>query len=182
MAAAGSPTSSASPTCTRMRGRSGSPTARTKCTATPSPSSRLPSRPRSPRLSRAASTDMDLKGKVAVITGAASGIGRAAALRFAQEGAAGLVLADLNLARLEPVAQEVKGLAVACDVGREADIKRLVREAEEKHGRIDVYFSNAGIVQRGGLEARDADWDRNWRIHVMAHVGAARAVVEKLVA
>ena len=125
---------------------------------------------------------MELNGKVAVITGAASGIGRAAALRFAAEGAAGLVLADLNMAALKPVAEEVKGLAVACDVGREPDIQRLVREAEERHGRIDVYFSNAGIIRRGGLDAGDADWDRNWRIHVMAHVWAARAVVEKMVA
>ena len=125
---------------------------------------------------------MELKGKVAVVTGAASGIGRAAALRFAAEGAAGLVLADLNLHALKPVADEVKGLAVACDVGREADVKHLVAQAEEQHGRIDVYFSNAGIVQRGGLEASDADWERNWRIHVMAHVWAARAVVDKMVA
>jgi NAD(P)-dependent dehydrogenase (short-subunit alcohol dehydrogenase family) len=125
---------------------------------------------------------MDLKGKIAVITGAASGIGRAAALRFAKEGAAGLVLADLNAEGLTPVAQEVNGLAVACDVSREADIQRLVGEAETKYGRIDVYFSNAGIVRRGGLEASDADWERNWRIHVMAHVWAARAVVEKMVA
>jgi NAD(P)-dependent dehydrogenase (short-subunit alcohol dehydrogenase family) len=123
---------------------------------------------------------MELTGKVAVITGAASGIGRAAALRFAAEGAAGLVLADLNMAALKPVAEEVKGLAVACDVSREPDIQRLVREAEERHGRVDVYFSNAGIIRRGGLEAGDADWDRNWRIHVMAHVWAARAVVEKM--
>jgi NAD(P)-dependent dehydrogenase (short-subunit alcohol dehydrogenase family) len=125
---------------------------------------------------------MELKGKVAVVTGAASGIGRAAALRFAQEGAAGLVLADLNMAALKPVAAEVKGLAVACDVSREPDIKRLVQQAEERHGHIDVYFSNAGIIRRGGLEASDAEWDRNWRIHVMAHVWAARAVVEKMVA
>ncbi|MGH8722773.1 MAG: SDR family oxidoreductase, partial [Burkholderiales bacterium] len=125
---------------------------------------------------------MELKGKVAVVTGAASGIGRAAALRFAKEGVAGLVLADLNMAALKPLAGEVKGLAVACDVGREPDIRRLVREAEERHGRIDVYFSNAGIIRRGGLEAGDADWERNWRIHVMAHVWAARAVVEKMVA
>ena len=125
---------------------------------------------------------MDPKRKVAVITGAASGIGRAAALRFAQEGAAGLVLADLNMAALKPVAEEVKGLAVACDVSREADLQRLVREAQEKYGRIDVYFSNAGIIHRGGLEAPDAEWERNWKIHVMAHVWAARAVVEKMVA
>lgn len=125
---------------------------------------------------------MELKGKIAVITGAASGIGRATALRFAGAGAAGLVLADLNMAALEPVAAEAKAMAVACDVSREPDIKRLVREAEERHGRIDVYFSNAGIIRRGGLEASDADWERNWRIHVMAHVWAARAVVEKMVA
>lgn len=125
---------------------------------------------------------MDLKGKVAVVTGAASGIGRAAALRFAQQGAAGVVVADLDADGLKPVAAEVKGLAVACDVGREADIRRLVGETEEKYGRIDVYFSNAGIVQRGGLEASDADWERNWKIHVMAHVYAARAVVEKMMA
>ncbi|MDH3320050.1 MAG: SDR family oxidoreductase [Betaproteobacteria bacterium] len=125
---------------------------------------------------------MELKGKVAVVTGAASGIGRAAALRFAREGVAGLALADLNMAGLKPVAAEVKGLAVACDVSREADIQRLVLQAEERFGRVDVYFSNAGIVRRGGLEAGDAEWDRNWRIHVMAHVWAARAVVEKMVA
>lgn len=125
---------------------------------------------------------MELKGKVAVVTGAASGIGRATALRFAAEGAAGLVLADLNMAALNPVAEEVKGLAVACDVSREADIQRVVREAQEKYGRIDVYFSNAGIIHRGGLDAPDAEWERNWKIHVMAHVWAARAVVEKMVA
>lgn len=125
---------------------------------------------------------MELKGKVAVVTGAASGIGRATALRFAQEGAAGLVLADLNMAGLNSVAEEVKGLAVACDVSREADIQRVVREAQEKYGRIDVYFSNAGIIHRGGLDAPDAEWERNWKIHVMAHVWAARAVVEKMVA
>ncbi len=125
---------------------------------------------------------MELKGKIAVVTGAASGIGRAAALRFAREGAAGLVLADLNMAALKPLAAEVKGLAVACDVSREPEIQRLVREAEERYGHIDVYFSNAGIIRRGGLEAGDAEWERNWRIHVMAHVWAARAVVEKMVA
>lgn len=125
---------------------------------------------------------MDLKGKVAVITGAASGIGRATALRFAREGAAGIVVADLNAEGLKPVANETGGLAVTCDVSKESDIQRLVREAEARYGSIDVYFSNAGIVARGGLDTPDEVWERHWKIHVMAHVWAARAVVENMVA
>jgi NAD(P)-dependent dehydrogenase (short-subunit alcohol dehydrogenase family) len=118
---------------------------------------------------------VDLKGKVCVVTGAASGIGRAAAQRFAAEGAAGVVVADLNAEGLQPVADEVKGLAVACDVSSEASIRELVRAAEERYGRVDVYFSNAGVIARGGLETTDKEWERNWKIHCMAHVWAARA-------
>ena len=122
---------------------------------------------------------MEIKNKVAVITGAGSGIGRGAALRFRQEGAAGLVLGDLSFKKVEETAE---GITVPCDVSKEADVQNLVREAEKRFGRVDLYFSNAGIVQRGGLDASDADWERNWRIHVMAHVYAARAVVDKMVA
>jgi NAD(P)-dependent dehydrogenase (short-subunit alcohol dehydrogenase family) len=125
---------------------------------------------------------MDLKGRIAVVTGAASGIGRAAALRFSAEGAAGVVVADLNEAGLQPVAQATQGLAVACDVSRESDIVRLVRSAQARYGRIDVFFSNAGIISRGGPEVPDDVWERHWKVHVMAHVWAARAVVEPMLA
>jgi NAD(P)-dependent dehydrogenase (short-subunit alcohol dehydrogenase family) len=125
---------------------------------------------------------VEIKDKVVVVTGAASGIGRAAALRFAAEGAAGVVLADVNADALEAVAKPIGGVALACDVSREADIRRVVREAEARYGRIDVYFSNAGVISRGGLEVADEDWERHWKIHVMAHVWAARAVVEGMLA
>lgn len=124
---------------------------------------------------------MDIKGKVAVITGGASGIGRATARKFAAEGAAGIVVADLNESELGKVADEIGGLAVRCDVGRESDIQALVAAANERYGRVDVFFSNAGIIGRGGPEAPDELWDAMWRIHVMAHVWAARAVVEPMI-
>jgi NAD(P)-dependent dehydrogenase (short-subunit alcohol dehydrogenase family) len=92
-----------------------------------------------------------------------------------------LALGDLNVNSLKPVADEVKGVAVQCDVSKEADIQRLVREAETRFGRVDVFFSNAGIFRQGDIHAPDADWERNWKTHVMAHVYAARAVVDKMV-
>ncbi len=124
---------------------------------------------------------MELRGKVAVVTGAASGIGRAAAIRFAQEGAAGIVVADVNEKGLEPLSKEIPALAVTCDVSSESDIRKLVKASEDRFGRIDVYFSNAGIISRGGPDAPDEIWEKNWKIHAMAHVWAARAVVEPMI-
>lgn len=127
---------------------------------------------------------MEIRGKVAVVTGGASGIGAGLAQRFAQEGARGVVVADVNLERAQGVAAGIgaQALAVRCDVGREADVKALVAAANERFGQIDIYFSNAGILGRmGGFELEDDLWDRMWRIHAMAHVWAARAVVPGMV-
>ncbi|HEV8002292.1 MAG TPA: SDR family oxidoreductase [Planctomycetaceae bacterium] len=120
---------------------------------------------------------MELKGSVAVVTGGASGIGRALCQRFAAEGARGIVVSDMNELGAQAVATEVKGLAVSCDVGVEAQIIELVRRAEEAFGSIDLFCSNAGLATRGGEEAPDADWLRNWDVHLMSHVYAARAVL-----
>lgn len=127
---------------------------------------------------------MDIRNKVAVVTGGASGIGAGMAERFAREGAAGVVVADVNLERAQGVAAKIgeSALAVACDVSREADIQELVRRTRERFGRIDIYFSNAGILGRlGGLELEDALWNKMWEIHGMAHVWAARAVIPEMV-
>jgi NAD(P)-dependent dehydrogenase (short-subunit alcohol dehydrogenase family) len=125
---------------------------------------------------------MKVTGKNAVITGAASGIGRALAQRFAAEGAKGIVVADLNEELLNAVAAEMNGIAVPCDVARELDIHNLVARAEAELGPIDIFCSNAGIVNEGGEEAPDEEWMRNWQIHVMAHVYAAREVAPKMAA
>jgi NAD(P)-dependent dehydrogenase (short-subunit alcohol dehydrogenase family) len=120
---------------------------------------------------------MKVEGKVCVVTGAAGGIGEAIARRYRKEGAKGVVVCDRDTARVERVAQEISGLAVTCDVGKEADIRHLVAEAEKKFGPVDVFFSNAGIGRGGHEDASDEDWADSWAIHVMAHVYAARALV-----
>ncbi len=125
---------------------------------------------------------MKIKDKNVVITGGASGIGRALAYRFKAEGAKGIVVADLQEDALAQVANDVGGLAVPCDVAKEADIQNLVQAAEDAYGDIDIFCSNAGIGRPGWQETPDADWQLSWDIHVMAHVYAARAVVDKMVA
>jgi len=128
---------------------------------------------------------MEIQGKVAVVTGGASGIGAGMAKRFAQEGARGVVVADVNLERAQGVADGIgaQAMAVRCDVSREADIQALVAATRERFGQVDIYFSNAGILGRmGGIELDDALWDSMWKIHGMAHVWAARALMPEMVA
>src|SRR4029078_12107317 len=120
---------------------------------------------------------MKVKDKVCVVAGAAGGIGEAIARRYAKEGAKGVVVADRDTGRLQTVANDIKGIAVACDVGKEADTRHLVAEAERHYGPVDVFFSNAGIGRGGHEDASDQDWGDSWTIHVIAHVYGGRALV-----
>jgi NAD(P)-dependent dehydrogenase (short-subunit alcohol dehydrogenase family) len=109
-----------------------------------------------------------LEGKVAVITGAAQGIGRSAALLFAREGAA-LVIADVNGEKGERTAGEIvkgggKAWFVATDVSESADVRALMEAVRERHGRLDVLYNNASVYL-AGRDGRIADieedvWDR----------------------
>ena len=121
---------------------------------------------------------MDLAGRHIVVTGGASGIGRACALRFADEGAK-VTVADLDLEGARATAESVGGLAVQTDVGREQAVRELVERAESEVGQIDAFFSNAGITgpPGGPPELEDDDWDLLWRVNVMSHIWAARALV-----
>jgi NAD(P)-dependent dehydrogenase (short-subunit alcohol dehydrogenase family) len=126
---------------------------------------------------------MDLSNRHAVVTGGASGIGRALVRRFGQEGVRAVVVADLNLEAAQAVADEVGGLAVRVDAGREDDIRALITEATAAHGPIDLFVSNAGVPGgMGGPETADEVWDETWRVNVMAHVWAARALLPDMVA
>ena len=127
---------------------------------------------------------MDVRDKVVVVTGGASGIGRALAKRFAAEGARAVVVADVNGSDATAAADEIgpQATAISTDVAREADIVRLVRTTEDSFGPIDLFCSNAGVAGGGGIEVVDEDWDRTFRINVMAHVYAARAVLPGMLA
>lgn len=120
---------------------------------------------------------MEVANRVVVVTGAARGIGRALARRFAAGGAATVVVADRDAEGAESVAAEIRGTAVTCDVSHEPDVERLVKRAEDEHGRIDIFCSNAGIAIGGGPETPDADWQRIWDVNFMAHVFVARHVL-----
>lgn len=120
---------------------------------------------------------MELSQQVAVVTGGAQGIGRALCRRFATEGAAGIVVADLDTEGARLVAEEVGGLAIPCDVSDERQIQSLVQQTLDRFGRIDLFVSNAGITTKGGIEVVDQEWQRLWDVNVMSHVYASRAVL-----
>jgi NAD(P)-dependent dehydrogenase (short-subunit alcohol dehydrogenase family) len=131
---------------------------------------------------------MELAGKVAVVTGGASGIGRALSRRFAAEGAA-VVVGDVDATGAAAVAQEIGGLAVPGDMSVEADVKALVDTTLLSFDRLDLFCANAGILwgtkpddptDLVGPDTPDEAWDRIWRVNVLSHVYAARAVVPVL--
>lgn len=125
---------------------------------------------------------MELKDKVVVVTGGASGIGAAMARRFARESARAVVIADRHAGAADNVAREFGGHAAAIDVSDEAQIRQLIDDTESRHGPIDLFCSNAGITAHGGPELPDTDWQRVMDVNLMAHVRAARALLPRMLA
>jgi NAD(P)-dependent dehydrogenase (short-subunit alcohol dehydrogenase family) len=125
---------------------------------------------------------MQMKDRIAFVTGAGRGIGRAVCRELLVRGAAGVVVADLDGAMAQATAAELGGLGLQCDVSDEAAVRAAVAAAIAHYGRVDVLLSNAGF----GATELDLDdalaepndlWTRMWQVHVMAHVYASRAVL-----
>jgi NAD(P)-dependent dehydrogenase (short-subunit alcohol dehydrogenase family) len=121
-----------------------------------------------------------LEGKVAAITGGASGIGEATARRFAAEGAA-VALADIDAERGRTVAREIEGaggraLFVETHAGREADAVRFVRAARERWGRLDALVNNAGMrLYQTVVDASEESWDAILAVNVKGYAFCAKA-------
>ena len=125
---------------------------------------------------------MKVAGKSVIVTGGASGIGRALAERFAAEGARGVVVADIDAEWAHKVAVRIGGVGVGCDVGDPDAIESLVRTAEDAFGPVDIFCSNAGFTDPapGDISQPVDDWRRIVDVNMMAHVWAARAVLPSM--
>lgn len=129
-----------------------------------------------------------LSGKVAIVTGAASGIGRAIAHAFANEGAK-VVLADVEEEAGEAVAAEIadrggEALFRYCDVGERLDVRNLVCAATDAFDRVDILVNNAGVVSKGGdfLTLEEEEFDRVIRINLKGHFLVGQTVAQRMVA
>jgi NAD(P)-dependent dehydrogenase (short-subunit alcohol dehydrogenase family) len=130
---------------------------------------------------------MEIAGRVAIVTGGASGAGRAIALGLARRGAAGVAVSDVDADGAAAVAAEIeqaggRALAISADVSRQEDINHLVTGCEAAFGPVSLVFSNAGIIVAGGPEAADEAWSRIWAVNVQSHVYVARAVLPGMLA
>jgi NAD(P)-dependent dehydrogenase (short-subunit alcohol dehydrogenase family) len=122
---------------------------------------------------------MEIEGKVVVVTGAASGIGRAMAQRFSEEGAAGVVLADLQGERAQEIAESFGGpaLGVHCDVADPAQVDVLVTGTESCFGPVDLFCANAGVAIGTDPMSPDGEWDLAFEVNIRSHVRAARRLL-----
>jgi NAD(P)-dependent dehydrogenase (short-subunit alcohol dehydrogenase family) len=122
---------------------------------------------------------MELADRVVVVTGGASGIGRALAWRLAEEGARGVVVADLDAEGARAVAADIgaNALAAACDVAVEAQVAETVKQAQDAFGPVDLFCANAGVAIGTDLTTPADVWELAYGVNVRAHVHAAKALL-----
>jgi 3-oxoacyl-[acyl-carrier protein] reductase len=126
---------------------------------------------------------MKLKDRVAIITGAARGIGKAIVLTFVREGAkVAIVDVDkegLNILKNEIMKNRGEVITISCDITDSSDVREMVRQTHKIFGRIDILVNNAGIIRRGTIETvTEEDWDRVIEVNLKGTFNCCKAVVE----
>ena len=121
-----------------------------------------------------------LQGRVCIVTGGAQGIGQACARRFAREGAH-VVIVDVDNAKGQALADELKASYFECDVGSSAAVQAMVKHATALHGRIDVLVNNAGIFKTADfLDVTEADFDAVLRVNLKGAFLVGQAVAREM--
>jgi NAD(P)-dependent dehydrogenase (short-subunit alcohol dehydrogenase family) len=126
---------------------------------------------------------MDVKGKVVVVTGSGNGIGLGLATRFVEEGAASVVISDVDADRTAAAAEQLGQPHRAVDVGNPADFEAFLDWVEDEVGPIDLMCNNPAIFggpEGGNLQTTEATWERSWQVNVMSHVRSARQLVPRM--
>ncbi len=121
---------------------------------------------------------MEIKNKVIVVTGGSGGIGQALASSFIHENARVVILLDINFNNF--VFKNNKLISKICDVTIEKDLTRIIDEINLEFGLIDIFCSNAGILSLGNEQTSIEEWDKNWNLHVMSHVIAAKKLIPEM--
>src|SRR3954464_3500902 len=122
---------------------------------------------------------MEVENKNVIVTGGAGGIGKALAWKFIEEGAAGVVVADLERANPQAVAEELgeRASAFAGDISDQATVEALIAHAEQAHGPVDLFCANAGVAIGVMLEDDEAVWDTAFGVNNRSHIYAAKVLV-----
>ena len=118
---------------------------------------------------------MEITNKVIVVTGGAGGIGLAIAKKFIKEGPKIVILVDISFKNFN--FKDKKILCEQCDVTNESSIQNLIDKINLDFGLIDIFCSNAGILSLGSEQSSNEDWSKNWNLHVMSHVFAAKKLL-----
>ena len=121
---------------------------------------------------------MEIENKVIVVTGGSGGIGKAMASRFIHENAKFVILLDINFDNSESESNNL--ISKNCDVTNEKELTRIIDEINHEFGLIDIFCSNAGILSLGNEQTSIEDWNKNWNLHVMSHVFAAKKLIPEM--
>jgi NAD(P)-dependent dehydrogenase (short-subunit alcohol dehydrogenase family) len=122
---------------------------------------------------------LEIKNKVIVVTGGAGGIGLAIAKEFLNHNPKIIILADISFENINYTNEKI--INKKCDISNETQINSLIDKVNKEFGLIDIFCSNAGILTLGDEQSSNEDWSKNWNLHVMAHVYAAKKLIPDMV-